>query len=57
MDLIASANLILTTLSVNLLECCFNSFLIAGTTFSIYSFNELTLEILLMYARNKDYCG
>ena len=30
MVFIASANLILTTLSVNLLECCFNSFLIAG---------------------------
>ena len=30
------------------------SFLIAGTTFSIYSFNELTLETLLIYALNKD---
>ncbi len=56
-ELIASANLILTTLSCNLLECCFNSFLITGTTVSIYSFNELTLETLLIYALNKDFCG
>ena len=57
MDLIASVNLILTTLSVSLLECCFNSFLITGITTAIYSFNELTLETLLMYALNKDFCG
>ena len=56
-ELIASANLIWTTLSCNLWECCFNSFLIAGVTFWIYSFNEFVLETLLIYALNKDFCG
>ena len=52
-----SVNFIFTTLSVRFFLLFFNSLLILGISFSIYSFNEFVLETLLMYAFNKSFCG